>query len=113
MSARKLKQVFPSVLFLVAAVVLMIIGIRSDNYWGYAVAAVASAIFGLILVMALQSQKHTQENEWFNAARKRKRKDKQDGLFGEDQYHLFDKHSKQNSKGSLDDLPNEDIDRKT
>lgn len=109
MSARKLKRVFPSVLFLAAALVVMVIGIRNDDYLlGYAFAAILLAIVGLLLAMSLCSEKYHQELT--AAKRKVKAKKPKDDLFGEDNYGLFKKGSP--SSGSLDDLEDNDINKK-
>ena len=109
MSARKLKQVFPSVLFLAAALAVMVIGIRNDDYFlSYAMVAIFLAIVGLLLVMSLCSKKYHQE---LNAAkRKVKARKPKDDFFGKDQYGLFKKDP--SSGGSLDDLEDNDINKK-
>ena len=110
MPMRRLVKTLPAVLCLSASVVVMIVGARSDNQMNYAIIAILLAVVGLILSMSLQSSKYYQEQLHANRQRKRKEK-KTDGLFGEDEYNLFGKTTKQNQKGSLDDLGDDEINK--
>ena len=111
MSKGRLMKALPALISIVASVVEMIIGIRNGNT-NYYIAALALAIFGLILSMSLQSKKSYYQ-EQLDAFRKEKRKKKKDGgLLGEDEYHLFNNNTERKQRGSLDDLDDGEINKK-
>lgn len=105
MSMRKLTKILPAAACLIAATIVMAIGLKNENSMNYIITAFSLAFVGLILSISLQSAKSNYQ-EQLDAIRKRKRKENKAGGILNNPFY------KKSGSGSLDNLSDDDISKK-